>query len=54
MNLDLERALNQYAKENNITTEEAAEQILSSFLIAAGHLKRPKEHDEKIMRTGRI
>lgn len=53
MNSDLEKALNRYAKENKITLEKAAEKILSSFLIAAGHLKRPKEHDET-MRSGKL
>jgi hypothetical protein len=53
MNTDLEKALKQYAKENIITPEEAAEKILSSFLIAAGHLKRPVEDDET-MRSGKL
>lgn len=45
MKTDLEEALNEYAEENNITPAEAAEQILSSFLIAAGLLKRPLEDE---------
>jgi hypothetical protein len=53
MNSDLVKALNRYAKENNITPEKAAEKILSSFLIAAGHLKRPVEDDET-MRSGKL
>ena len=38
MNTELEEALNKYADENHITPEEAVENILSSFLIAAGSL----------------
>ena len=53
MNTELEKALNKYAEENDISPEKAAENILSSFLIAAGSLKRPVEDDEN-MRSGRI
>lgn len=53
MNTELEKALNKYAEENNFTPEEAAEKILSSFLIAAGSLKRAVEDDEN-MRSGRL
>ncbi len=48
MNTNLEKALNEYAEDDGITPEAAAEQILSSFLIAAGFLKRPVEDDERI------
>jgi hypothetical protein len=53
MNTELEEALNKYADENHITPEEAVENILSSFLITAGSLKRPVEDDE-FMRSERI
>lgn len=47
MTASLEKALNEYAKDNCITPEKAAEQILGSFLIAAGFLKRTVEDDER-------
>lgn len=53
MNTELEKALNKYAEENDISPEKAAENILSSFLIAAGSLKRPVKDDEN-MRSRRI
>ncbi|MEN8213549.1 MAG: hypothetical protein ABFR19_04215 [Pseudomonadota bacterium] len=51
VNTDLEKALNKYAEENYFTPQEAAEKILSSFLIAAGLLKRPLE-DDAVIRPG--
>jgi len=53
MNRKLETALNKYAEDNSITPEKAAEQILSSFLIAAGFLKRTVEDDER-MHSGKL
>jgi len=53
MKTELKEVLKKYADENNITPEEAVENILGSFLIAAGSLKRPVEDDE-FMRSGRI
>jgi hypothetical protein len=53
MNTNLEKALNEYAEDNGITPEAAAEQILSSFLIAAGFLKRTIEDDVR-MRSGKL
>ncbi|MEN8214347.1 MAG: hypothetical protein ABFR19_08285 [Pseudomonadota bacterium] len=50
---DIKEALNNYAREYNITVKEAAEQILSSFLIAGGFLKRPLE-DNEFMHSGRL
>ena len=53
MTASLEKALNEYAKNNCITPEEAAEQILGSFLIAAGFLKHTVEDDER-MSSGKL
>ena len=53
MNVSLEKALNEYAKDNGITPEAAAERILGSFLIAAGFLKRTVEDDER-MYSGKL
>lgn len=53
MNAHLEKALDEYAKSNCITSEEAAEQILGSFLVAAGFLERTVEDDEK-MHSGKL
>ena len=53
MNTNLEKALNEYAEDNGITPEAAEEQILSSFLIAAGFLKRTVEDDER-MHSGKL
>ena len=53
MNTNLKKALNEYAEDNGIAPGEAAEQILSSFLIAAGFLKRTVEDDER-MYSGKL
>jgi len=47
MNTELEKALKEYAEVNSLTSEESAEQILGSFLITAGFLKRPIAADER-------
>jgi len=54
MNRNLEKALNEYAEDNSITPEEAAEQILSSFLIAAGFLKQAVVANDERMRSGKL
>jgi hypothetical protein len=55
MNTDLEKALNEYAEDNGFTPEAAAEQILSSFLIAAGFLKRTVTvEDDERMHSGKL
>ena len=54
MNRNLEKALNEYAEDNSITPEAAAEQILSSFLIAAGFLKQRVIEDDEQMYSGKF
>ena len=55
MNINLEKALTDYADDTDISPEEAAERILSSFLIAAGFLKRPVvKDDDETMHSGKL